>query len=84
MLFRSLERYHRFLVDDRGLAAVVVAQYETGARLFVDFVTERDVDLGEVSALDVSMFVTRHCARPVKLAPPNSSRSCALPCGSCT
>ena len=65
-----LERYHRFLVDDRGLAAVVVAQYETGARLFVDFVTERDVDLGEVSALDVSMFVTRHCARPVKLAPP--------------
>lgn len=65
-----LERYYRFLVNDRGLAAAVVAQYETGARLFMDFVAERDVDLRDVSALDVNTFVTRHCARPVKLAPP--------------
>ncbi len=67
---KLLERYCRFLVNDRGLAAGVVAQYETGARLFMDFVGERDVDLLEVSAHDVSTFVTRHCARPVKLAPP--------------
>ncbi len=35
-----LERYYRFLVDRRGLAEAVVAQYETGARLFVDFAAE--------------------------------------------
>lgn len=64
------ERYYRFLVNDRGLAAAVVAQYETGARLFMDFVAGRDVDLLDVSAHDVSTFVTRHCAQPVKLAPP--------------
>lgn len=65
-----LERYFRFLVDDRGLADAVVAQYESGARLFMEFVAERGVDLLEVSAGDVSTFVARHCARPVKLAPP--------------
>jgi integrase/recombinase XerD len=65
-----LERYYRFLVEDRGLAEAVVAQYETGARLFMDFVAERGVDLVEVSAGDVSTFVARHCARPVRFAPP--------------
>jgi integrase/recombinase XerD len=65
-----LERYYRFLVEDRGLTDAVVAQYETGARLFVDFLAERDVELPEATAHDVSTFVTRHCARPVKLAPP--------------
>lgn len=64
-----LERYYRFLVDDRGLADAVVAQYEVGARLFVEFVAERGVDLGEINAADVSAFVARHCARPVKFAP---------------
>lgn len=65
-----LERYYRFLVEDRGLASAVVAQYETGARLFVDFAAERGLELTEVSAADVGRFVARHCARPVKLAPP--------------
>lgn len=65
-----LERYYRFLVDDRGLADAVVAQYETGARLLVDFASERDLELAVVSAGDVSTFVAHHCARPVKLAPP--------------
>lgn len=64
-----LERYYRFLVDDRGLGDAVVAQYEIGARLFVEFVVERGIDLGEVSAGDVSAFVARHCAGPVKPAP---------------
>jgi integrase/recombinase XerD len=48
----------------------VVAQYETGAGLFMDFIAERDIDVIDVSAHDVSTFVTRYCARPVKLAPP--------------
>lgn len=65
----AMERYYRFLVDDRGLADAVVAQYEVGARLFVEFVAERGLDLGEVSAADVSAFVARHCAHPVKFAP---------------
>jgi integrase/recombinase XerD len=65
-----LERYYRFLVDDRGLADAVVVQYETGARLFMDFVTGHGLDLADASAGDVSKFVARHCARPVKLAPP--------------
>ena len=65
-----LECYHRFLVDDRGLAPAVVVQYETGARLFAEFVGQRGTNLAEVSASDVSAFVAEHCARPVKLAPP--------------
>jgi site-specific recombinase XerD len=65
-----LERYYRYLVDDRGLGDAVVAQYEIGARLFVDFAAACRLELGEVSAGDVSAFVARHCARPVKLAPP--------------
>lgn len=65
-----LERYHRFLVNDRGLRDAVVVQYETGARLFVEFVTERGVGLAAVAAGDVSTFVALHCARPVKFAPP--------------
>lgn len=64
-----LERYHRFLVNDRGLAEAVVAQYETGARLFMDFVDACGLNLADVSAGDVSTFVTDHCARPVRLAP---------------
>lgn len=65
-----LERYWRFLVEDRGLADAVVAQYETGARLFADFAAERGRGLAEVNAADVSAFVARHSARPVKLAMP--------------
>lgn len=65
-----LERYWCFLVDVRGLADVVVAQYETGARLFVDYVGDAGLGLGGVSAADVGRFVDRHCARPVKFAPP--------------
>ena len=65
-----LERYRRFLVDDRGLADEVVAQYETGARLFADFAAAGGLDLAEVSSADVSSFVAHHCAKPVKLAPP--------------
>lgn len=65
-----LERYHCFLIEDRGLADAVVAQYDSGAGLFMDFVAELGIDLVEVSAGDVSTFVARHCARPVQLAPP--------------
>lgn len=65
-----LEGYHRFLVDVRGLAPAVVAQYETGARLFMGFVVEQGLGLAEVSAADVSHFVAGHCAHPVKLAAP--------------
>jgi integrase/recombinase XerD len=65
-----LERYWRFLVEERGLADAVVAQYETGARMFAGFAVERGLGLAEVSAAEVSSFVTDHCANPVKFAPP--------------
>lgn len=65
-----LDRYWRFLVEVRGLLDTVVAQYESGARLFVDFLVGRGVELDEVSAADVNVFVSAHCARPVKFAPP--------------
>ncbi len=65
-----LDRYRRFLIEDRGLADAVVVMYETGARLFADFAGSRGRDLGEVDAADVSAFVADHCARPVKLAAP--------------
>lgn len=65
-----LERYWRFLVEERGLVDTVVAQYETGARLFAGFAAERGLELAEVSAAEVSSFVAGHCANPVKFAPP--------------
>ncbi|CAN5448156.1 site-specific integrase [soil metagenome] len=65
-----LDRYRCHLIEDRGLADAVVAQYETGGRLFADFAASRGRDLAEVNAADVSAFVAHHCARPVKLAAP--------------
>lgn len=63
-----MDRYRRFLIEDRGLADAVVAMYETGARLFADFAAARGRGLGEMEAADVGAFVAGHCARPVKLA----------------
>jgi hypothetical protein len=51
---RLLEGYHRFLVQDRGLCDAVVAQQETTAPLFMDFLADRHMQLPEVTAREAS------------------------------
>lgn len=59
-----LERYHLYLVDQRGLVEQVVAQAEAAACLFLrSFDDGPGPDWAEVSAADVTRFMTRECSK---------------------
>jgi integrase/recombinase XerD len=53
-----LERYRRYLVSERGLAASTIRGYTARARLFL---TGREESLPVLTAAEVSGFVLAHC-----------------------
>lgn len=56
--------YRRYLVSERGLAAVTVAGYESEARLFLtQMVAPGALDLQRLQAADVVGYVARECPR---------------------
>ena len=56
--------YRRYLAEERGLAKSTVEQYERIGRLFLSHQLDlRDVELGCLSAADVTTFVGRECPR---------------------
>jgi site-specific recombinase XerD len=61
-----LEAYHRYLVDERGLAEGTISNYEDVARLF--FIAHlqagsKDLGLGRLDAAGVTRFVGDECRR---------------------
>lgn len=56
---RLVEQYRRYLVEERGLAPKTVLGRERTVRLFLSELAGRE--LHELSAADVSAFVTRQC-----------------------
>lgn len=57
-----IERYRRYLVTERGLAASTVRYYVADARVFLaDWVDACGSRLGEMSAAQVTTFVVRQC-----------------------
>lgn len=56
-----LDAYHRYLVDERGLAEVTIEYYEAAARLFLSMQHDGP-DLAGLSPADITAFVTRECA----------------------
>jgi len=59
-----MERYRRYLLDERGLAAGTVRYYKRIARSFLAEVSETDgeLDLGRLAAGEVTRFVLEQCA----------------------
>jgi site-specific recombinase XerD len=66
---RLVGQYRRYLVDERGVAPKTVVERERAVRLFLSQLGSRE--LGELSAADVSQFVTRQCRQ---LSVPASGR----------
>ncbi|MGD0372754.1 MAG: tyrosine-type recombinase/integrase [Candidatus Dormibacteria bacterium] len=59
-----LERYRRYLLQERGLADGTVARYVYVAGCFLRFCSsEEDLDLGSVSATAAGRFVITECSR---------------------
>ena len=54
-----ISQYRRYLVDERGVAPKTVVERERAVRLFLSQLAA--CELGELSAADVSEFVTRQC-----------------------
>jgi integrase/recombinase XerD len=67
-----VERYHEYLVSQRGICPMAAVYYERVARLFLHDVREGDVfDLATVTADEVSRFVIRFCVKPTYVSPPH-------------
>ena len=59
-----LAAYHHYLVDERGLAGETIKHYERVGRLFLSAQLDlRGVEVGHLSAADVSSFLRRECPR---------------------
>ena len=54
---RLVDRYHHYLLSQRGLAPAVVSSYEASTRLFLTAVGAESCDLATLSAADVSSYV---------------------------
>ncbi len=61
-----VDRYHNWLVEDRGLATPTVRRYETTARRFLEecrTAAGRRTGVEDLSGADVTAFLLRECSR---------------------
>jgi site-specific recombinase XerD len=58
-------RYHRWMVEERGLAATTIIRYDNTARRFLteQAMTGDALHLGTLTGADVNAFLLRECAR---------------------